>query len=229
MLKKRESGLSLFLIMILGIIFVLTSQGFSQSRHYARKGRYTFQPGDGIRVKMWQLVPQETGANPASRLSDDYTIDGDGFALFPIVGRIKVKGMTPERLIEVLNEKYSPYLREPVIYVIPLIRVLLKGAFIKPGAYRVKPNSSLWELIEYGEGPSDQCDLKKLSVERGGQIVISDLLNEFEKGYSINDIGIQSGDQVVAYEKGGINFRQVRDYLTFIMTSVIFYMRLKEM
>ncbi|MCI0515565.1 polysaccharide biosynthesis/export family protein [candidate division KSB1 bacterium] len=206
----------------------LFSSVTAQSQHFSEKGTYTFQPGDGIRLKVWQLIVQESNTSPTGKLSDDYTIDGDGYALFPIIGRIKVKGMTAERLIEDLKDRYSPYLREPVIYVQPLIRVLVQGAFNKPGAYRIEPTASLWELIEKADGPTSECNLQKLRVERGGKIIMSDLLAQFEKGYSINDIGIRSGDQLIGAPKSSINFAQVRDYLAFLMTAVLFYVRMKD-
>jgi len=215
------------LLMLLILCLVHPQNSFTQAKNFSGSDNYTYQPGDGIRVKVWQLVPQAAESGPASQLSDDYTIDGDGYALFPIIGRIKVKGMTTERLIETLKEKYSPFLREPVIYATPLIRIILNGAFQRPGAYRVKYNSSLWELVEQGGGPTIDCELNKLRVERGNRVVITNLLAQFEKGYAINEIGIQSGDQVIAPEKKSFNFEIVRDYLTFFMTAYLFYIRVK--
>jgi polysaccharide export outer membrane protein len=217
---------------VIAVIFIgigwLFSSVNAQSQYYSEKGTYTFQPGDGIRLKVWQLIVQESNTSPTGKLSDDYTIDGDGYALFPIIGRIKVKGMTSERLIEDLKERYSPYLREPVIYILPLIRVLVQGSFNKPGAYRIEPTASLWELIELADGPTSECNLQKLRVERGGKIIFGDLLAQFEKGYSISEIGIRSGDQIIGPPKSSINFTQVRDYLTFVMTAILFYVRLKD-
>jgi protein involved in polysaccharide export with SLBB domain len=195
---------------------------------FKNKVGYTFQPGDGIRVKVWQLIPEELKSSLSEQLTDDYTIDGDGSAVFPIIGKIKVTGMSSERLGELLLEKYTSYIKDPVIYIIPLIRVILQGEFNKPGAYRIEPSASLWEVVELAEGPSSSCDLKKLCVERGGKVIINNLLNQFEKGDSITDIGIQSGDQIIALGKSRISFQMVRDYLTFLMTAVILYRNFNE-
>jgi hypothetical protein len=67
-----------------------------------------------------------------------------------------------------------------------------------------------------------------LCVERGGKVIINNLLNQFEKGDSITDIGIQSGDQIIALGKSRISFQMVRDYLTFLMTAVILYRNFNE-
>ncbi len=206
----------------------ITFSVFPQSGLFKNKVGYTFQPGDGIRVKVWQLIPEDLKSSLSEQLTDDYTIDGDGSAVFPIIGKIKVTGMSSERLGELLLEKYTSYIKDPVIYVIPLIRVILQGEFNKPGAYRIEPNASLWETVELAEGPSSACDLKKMRVERGGKIIIANLVNQFEKGYSITDIGIQSGDQIIAIGKSRISFQMVRDYLTFLMTAVILYRNFNE-
>jgi polysaccharide export outer membrane protein len=227
MKQSKLSGIGTYLLLLLMACLFCPLNSYSQSSYSGSGNSYTYQPGDGIRVKVWQLVPQAAESSPATQLSDDYTIDGDGYALFPIIGRLKVKGMTTDRLIETLKEKYSPFLREPVIYATPLIRIILNGAFQRPGAYRVKYNSSLWELVEQGGGPTIDCELSKLRVERGNRVVITDLLSQFEKGYSINEIGIQSGDQVIAPEKKSFNFEIIRDYLTFSMTAYLFYIRVK--
>ncbi len=203
--------------------YCLSFSAFPQSSLFKGKSGYTFQPGDGIRIKVWQLIPEDLKSSLSSQLTDDYTIDGDGSAVFPIIGKIKVTGMTSERLSDILLEKYTPYIKDPVIYIIPLIRVILQGEFNKPGAYRVEPTGSLWEVVEQAEGPSYDCDLKKMRVERGGKVIIRDLMSQFEKGYSITDIGIQSGDQLIAPGKNSISFQLVRDYLTFLMTAVILY------
>ncbi|MBN2092544.1 polysaccharide biosynthesis/export family protein [candidate division KSB1 bacterium] len=216
----------IWILFFLGYCFAYSA--FPQSSLFKKAG-YTFQPGDGIRIKVWQLIPEDLKSSLSNQLTDDYTIDGDGSAVFPIIGKIKVTGMSSERLSDVLLEKYVPYIKDPVIYVIPLIRVILQGEFNKPGAYRIEPSGSLWEVVEQAEGPSSSCDLKKMRVERGGKVIIGDLMSQFEKGYSITDIGIQSGDQIIAPEKNSISFRLVRDYLTFLMTAVILYKNYSEL
>lgn len=222
--SKKPIGTCLTVILMLAFV----TSAIPQNRYMGSDSRYVFQPGDGIRLKVWQLIPQDVGANLAKELNTDYTIDGDGYALFPIVGKIKVTGMTPDKLTNELEEKFSPYLKEPVMFVLPLIRVILNGSFLRPGTYRVKPNSSLWEAIELAEGVTTDCDLKKIRVERGGKVVKTDLLSQLENGYSISELGIRSGDQIIAPDKGSISFRQIRDYLTFFMTAYMFYTRVSK-
>ena len=185
------------------------------------------QPGDALRIYVWQAAQRNIKQDLIDLVADDYIINGDGYVLFPIIGRLKVKGLSVGRLEETLVEKYRPYIKNPIIIITPLIRVVLQGAFNKPGSYRIDPKSSLWELVEIAGGPGQGCDLKKLRVERSGAIVVENLLKSFERGHSIEDVNIRSGDQIIAPYKGGIRVEQVLRYLSFAMTAVLFYLQLE--
>ena len=196
--------------------------------NYSPQYRQTLNGGDAVSVSAWQLVIRSSKSDITDLLTNDYVIDGEGYILFPIIGRIKVKGMKASQLEEKLSEKYKPYIKSPIIVVTPLIRVILQGAIIKPGSYWIDPNKSLWELIADAGGPGAGCDLKKIRVEREGRVVIENLLKRFEQGYSLNDINVRSGDQIILPYRRSLRFKDVRDYLTFLMTAVIFYPRVKE-
>ncbi|OQX95534.1 hypothetical protein B6I21_04860 [candidate division KSB1 bacterium 4572_119] len=46
----------------------------------------------------------------------------------------------------------------------------------------------------------------------------------FEKGYSLEDIGIKSGDQIIAAVQNEFGMRQVFEYLKFGMSLASFYL-----
>ena len=182
-----------------------------------------FQPGDAIRIQVWELYEQETNLN----LTGDYPISPEGTIIVPLVGEMKVKGMTVFELMQALENKLRAYMRNPLVYVRPLIRLTLQGAFIQPGAFRVPPTSSLWDVIALAGGPRGDCDLEKLRVERGGEEIMSDLLESFESGYSLEDIGIESGDQILAPSRRGITMGTIIGFLNLIMTTVLLYLRIR--
>jgi len=205
--------------------FLAPSHLFSQSQLSKED---VFQIGDGVRIRIWQIW--EVGSTRGSNieLSGDYSIDGKGYIDLPIVGKVKVTGLRPEQVAELLKSKYSAYLREPVIIVRPLIRVTMQGAFNRPGSYRIDPESSLWELVALAGGPNQTCDLRKMRVERGGKVVIKNLLKSFEKGYSLRDIGIRSGDQILAPNRSRFTIRTLMGYLSFAMSAALLYLRIVE-
>lgn len=180
-----------------------------------------FYPGDALDIVFIDIYKKADSRS--IDISGQYVIDSRGYITMPAVGNVKVVGDNRYTLAEKIAETYKLYFTEPYIAIKPLIRVTLMGAFQKPGSYRISPESSLWELIEKAGGPQSNCDLNSIKVLRGGEIIIDDLLADFEKGYSLEDIQVNSGDQVVANIKRRFGVREVFDYLRFAMSIVSLY------
>ncbi len=189
-------------------------------------GGNEFYPGDAVRITVIEL---ERGTDRRTLdLSGDYTISSMGYILLPLIGNVKVVGQDRVSLAKQLSELYSPYLKSPYITTTPLIRLTLMGAFNKPGSYRINPESSLWELINMADGPKENCDLNSIRVERGGRVVIKNLLEEFEKGHSLQDIGIRSGDQIISKGRATLGIGDIMSYTYFVMSAVSLYFTIKN-
>ena len=223
--KKRKKG-RLGVISASLIIFylvIIVSSGFSLQKKAAGN---EFYPGDAVRISVIEIgrnTDRET-----FKISGDYKINSLGYIMLPLIGSVKVVGQDRGSLASQLVELYRPYLKEPYITTVPLIRITLMGAFNKPGSYRISPESSLWELIEMADGPNENCDLNTIRVERGGTILHKNLLEEFEKGYSLDDIGIKSGDQIIAKPKSSFGFRDIMSYTYFVMTAISLYFSIRN-
>ena len=219
-------------IVLFLVITILVTLQFSTAGHSQRRSKYKtsyFQPGDAIELEIIEVMSfQGGGGANLSNINDEYTIARDGTIFLPLIGKLKVTGHNQESLVELIKEKFSPYLKEPFIKVTPLIRLTLMGAFNKPGSYRIDPDESLWELIDMAGGPGDNCDLNGLTVERGGKEVITDLLASFEKGHSLAEIGIRSGDQIIARKKQKLSAREIIDWVKFGVTLVILYFQIER-
>lgn len=184
-----------------------------------------FQPGDAVRIHIWELF-REGGQD--LNLSNDYPINMEGFIIMPLIAEVKVVGLTSYELMKVLEDRYRAYLRDPYIYVRPLIRITMQGAFNQPGSYRTDPSASLWDLVALAGGPNARCDLKNMRVERGGEIVMKKVLDSFERGYSLDDVGIRSGDQIVAPVRSGFDFRFLLTMVNLFASITLLYMRLRS-
>ncbi len=215
----RKRSLYLFVISMAAFVFFanLHAQEFKEEQLAA---------GDAIQIQIWQL--SDRSQNLIKSLNGEYTIDGYGYITLPMVGPLKVEGKTPPEIAQDLKKEYADYLEDPFIIIRPLIRVVLLGEFIRPGAYRIDPKESLWRLIEMSGGPTSKCDLNKLTVIRGGNPVIKNLLKSFEKGYSLKEIGVQSGDQILGPIRKNFNYRTIIEYANFVVSFALLYIRLKE-
>lgn len=183
-----------------------------------------FQPGDAVRIEIWELYPDE---RLNINITRDYPINPEGYIVMPLVGPVKVRGLTVYELMQDLEEKYRVYLRAPYIHVRPLIRITLQGAFNQPGSYRADPSSSLWDLVAMAGGPNSRADLKRMYVERGGKIIIKRLLESFESGYALEEVGIETGDQIIVPIRRGINLQTMVVIINLFASLALLYLRLR--
>ncbi len=228
-LKKRYKIIQYVFVLGFFLIFNGTANLYAQSELDLKWSKTAssltvFQPGDAVRIQIWELYEEE---RRNLNLSNDYPINAEGYIIMPLIGEVKVKGLTSYELMQYLEERFRAYLRNPFVYVRPLIRLTLQGAFNKPGAYRVDPSSSLWDLVALAGGPARGCDLKGMWVERGGKVIIDELLNSFEKGFSLEDVGIESGDQIMAPMQTGLNLGLILSMINLVTSVVLLYIRLR--
>ena len=67
-----------------------------------------------------------------------YIVDKEGYIDFPVLGRIKVDGITRNQLSELLKEKLSTYLKNPIVTIQFLnFKVTVLGEVKNPGSYKV--------------------------------------------------------------------------------------------
>ena len=188
----------------------------------------SFKPGDAIRLEIWQPWRITEGKAEILDLNGDYAVNSQGYTTLPLIGEIKVVGLNQRTLAVNLKDKYSPFIKDPYIMVTPLIRVTLQGSVNRPGAYLIPPTASLWEVVEMGNGPTQNAELKKMRSERGGRVVSKSLLRSFEKGYSLQEIGILSGDQIIIPGKNKFTYRDILVLATFGLQVGLFYLRVSE-
>ena len=217
-------------LILMIVIMVLPMQLFSQSRTESRwfksaKALTVFQPGDAVRIQVWELY-QDNERN--INLGGDYPINPEGNIIMPLIGEVRVKDLTVYEVQQTLEEKLSQYLRNPHIYVQPLIRVTMQGEFNRPGSYRIPPTSSFWDLVAKAGGPGRDCDLRRMWVERGGEITLKNILNSFEKGMSLEEMGIESGDQIIAPMRRQWNITMMLSFVNLVASFVLLYLRLKN-
>lgn len=228
-MKERRTQTTISYVTSMMIFFLLFTSLTAYSQRSAKYRSSYFQPGDAVEIEIIEVMAFQGGSGASlSNINDDYSIARDGTIFMPLIGKLKVTGHNQESLVELLNEKFSPYFKEPFITVTPLIRLTVMGAFNKPGSYRIDPNESLWKLIDLAGGPDDECDLNSLRVERGGDVVITNLLTSFEKGHSLSEIGVRSGDQVIAKYKKHLGMRDILDWVKFGVTLVVLYLQIER-
>ncbi len=68
----------------------------------------------------------------------DYLVDKDGEIDFPVIGKVKISGLTPEETRVLLRERLSEYLKDPIINIrLKNFTVTVLGQVNRPGTYPV--------------------------------------------------------------------------------------------
>jgi len=218
-------------VVVLLLVFGLALSAFAppapaQTRSTS-KAAGDFASGDGVRIKVWRDVSVAgQGDFGGLGLNDDFLIDNRGNVLLPIIGELRAVGHTRRSLARAIEDSLS--IRAARVMCLPLIRVTLLGAVNKPGSYLIEPRESLWSLINEAGGPANNVDLKKLYVERGGEVVNNNLREAFEQAQSLEQLGVRSGDQIYVPGISRFNFRAVVDYVTLSASFILLYLQIKD-
>ncbi|MBN1997541.1 polysaccharide biosynthesis/export family protein [candidate division KSB1 bacterium] len=184
--------------------------------------------GDAIHLFVYDGPFGGTGNGFLENYNDEeFIIDGRGNVRLNTLGEIKIVGMTPEKVNELLYEKFKQYTKEdPIVFVEPLIRITLSGDFQKSGMYRFNPNISFWEMVENAGGLAGLAALENMYVLRKDDVVYQDFSDALHKGQSLLELGLQSGDEIVAPRLNRLTIQTVLRYFQFTMSLITFYLAL---
>lgn len=99
----------------------------------------SFDAGDVESVKPFnKLAVMSPGAAVGTTAPIGYTVSNDGYIELPVLGRIKVVGLTSSRLKNNLEQATSQYIKNPVVNVkFNTFKVTLLGEVRAPGTYNL--------------------------------------------------------------------------------------------
>lgn len=157
---------------------------------------YVLQPGDLVDIRVYM----EDNMNRILRIS------GTGTVTFPLVGNIKISGLSLEQAEQKLAERLTAYLKQPQVSM--LVKeygnktVYVLGQVSKPGAIQIPPEKQLTvlEAVTSVGGFTDIANTSKvrvLRVEDGKQQSMDvDVSQIMKQGNKSLDITLQPGDVI---------------------------------
>jgi len=143
--------------------------------------------GDVIRLRIWR----------EPELSGEFLVDGDGIAVIPRFGPMRVTGESAEVLRERLVTAFTPHLNHPSIEVTVLRRVQVLGNVRNPGIFTLEPTMTVGDALAVAGGMTPQGHPNRLELIRGGRVLDVRLTRETR----IDDSPINSGDQLYVPER----------------------------
>jgi polysaccharide export outer membrane protein len=131
---------------------------------------YQLRPGDALRIEIRDEPTQ--GGN--------FTVDGDGQALLPLIGWVRVAGRPFD---DVRRDVLSAYAHELVdaadrVRVTPVLRISVLGEVVNPGLVPVDPTFSLADVVASAGGLGPEANRKSITLVRDGETLLTTSLDE---------------------------------------------------
>lgn len=190
---------------------------------------YTLGPGDQIQVDIFN-VPEYSGE------FGRYQVLVDGSLNLPLVGSVRVQGLTLKRAADTISARYARFLKRPITTVTLLtprpLRVAIAGEVNKPGSYSIPISGesvtgertseggatqfpTVTRAIQTAGGITRLADVRQIQVRRprssGADQVINVNLWEFiQTGDLRRDLTLLDGDTVVIPTVSSVNLAEAR-------------------
>jgi polysaccharide biosynthesis/export protein len=149
---------------------------------------------DALRVMVWQH-PEFSG---------DFEIMTDGNLAHPLLKDIRAEGRTFEQVRSDVEAFLRQFEKSPQVIVLPLFRISVGGAVVRPGIVSVDPRADLTEVLGMVGGPLPNARVEEAYLVRTGAQYLVQLWGTPDSPRNLLDLGLQSGDQILFPQKKGI-------------------------
>jgi polysaccharide export outer membrane protein len=182
---------AIFLVLCFCLALPAQTGGFAE-----RDPHYRLQPEDKVEVQ-YRYTPEYNSLA---------AVQPDGYVSMPLIGEVKLAGLTLEEAAGAIRQKAGQRLNDPEVIV--LLREYIKpfftvaGEVAKPGRIELHGEVTLVEAIALSGGFKDsahrtQVLLLRKSAPDTAQIKIYDLRKMMSPKGILEDVKLQSGDMLV--------------------------------
>jgi polysaccharide export outer membrane protein len=182
------SGLKGILLIVL--IFILpTEVVFSQD--------YRVGEGDVLKITVYEHNDLTTVAR----------VSGKGTIMFPLIGEVKVEGLTTIEIAKRISELLADgYIVDPQVSVFiqeyRSKKATIMGEVERPGLYELRGETTFLELLSKAGGLTRDASSKAIVKRKNGDIVSIDLKRLIEDGDTSLNITITEGDNIYIPKAG---------------------------
>lgn len=186
---------------------------------------FVFGPGDVIDIKVWRQPDMDM----------QIVIAPDGAITYPLVGRLKVAGLTYPELVSTIEQALQEFYTEPSVAVnvvqVSNQKVFILGEVRSPAVLQIENDLSILEALTRTGGINPDARTDNVLLVRGGmdnpQLFTVDVNAIFARGDFTQMVYLQRGDIVLVPAKTIVNverfFRRVQGMLApFLSGSAIY-------
>jgi len=179
---------------------------------------YIIGPGDTIEIHAWTkdnpdilivnpaiTTQSETVVTTAPQDTHSVTVSRDGRIYVPLVGVIKVDGLTTNALENIIKKGLKPYSPNADVTVLiknpKPVKVYIIGQVLHPGMFGIPDGNPeecrLINFINMAGGFTPYAQLDQITIKRNGETIVVDFYKAEKEGDISQNIVLRDGDTVV--------------------------------
>lgn len=160
---------------------------------------YTIGAGDVVKIDIFRV----------EEYSGQYAVLVDGTISLPLIGSVPVQGMTLAQMQTEIANKYSSYLKRPIISVSLVnprpLKIAIAGEVNSPGSYNINLDEqqkfpTVTDMLEKAGGIRTTADVSQVKIQRiwqgRKQTLYVDLWDLLQNGNLNQDISLRDGDSI---------------------------------
>jgi polysaccharide export outer membrane protein len=185
---------------------------------------YLLGGGDRLSVDIFE-VPQYSGV---------YQVPVDGIIYFPLIGAVRVGGLTIQQASEAISQQYNAYLKRPLVTIRLLntrpLNIFVSGEVANAGTFTIdliggagdNPGvqfPTLGQALKQAGGVTLAADLSNIEITRrlaggGTTTYLVNLEQILQTGAQGQDLAIRDGDSIYVPAATEVDLRQLRQLAT---------------
>lgn len=136
---------------------------------------------------------------------------------------MSLAGILRSELDERMGSHVARFLRNATVRTNVLTRVGIFGAVQAPGYYFISPDRPVSDIVMLARGPAADANLNGMTIRRGQALLVTAKQSKrlIEEGKTLEQLDVQSGDELVVPLKRKINW-QIVIQVFFIISSLLF-------
>jgi polysaccharide biosynthesis/export protein len=168
--------------------YVIQKNDYLKLAVYTSGGERIIDPD----LKLMKDMPLQNGV---TRPDPNFLVDENGIVKFPMIGELKIDGLTIRKAEEMLQKEYAKFYKEPFVTLqYTNKRVVVLGGITGKVIPLVNENVTLVEVLALASSVDYNAKVQNIRVLRGDDFFVADLSTI--EGYKKSNMVMQHGDIV---------------------------------
>ena len=166
-------------------------------------------------------------------LHPEYSVDGEGNIVFPLVGEVSLAGLTQAQASRALAKELSRFQKDPQITVMVKntanYAISVLGHVVRPGKFQIRGKPTLLSALAEAGGPREEASLNSTILIRGNEkhrIYLERYLTDTNNEYK--QPNLLPGDVLMIPKSSWPNLREWSIIVGILSSSVILSLAVAE-